>query len=58
MHNTIHLSGYFELLKGREIIIKNNVELQGHIDGEPVLFNSDLNISIHRNSLKVIIPAI
>jgi YegS/Rv2252/BmrU family lipid kinase len=58
MHNTIHLSRYFELLKGREIIIKNNVELQGHIDGEPVLFNSDLNISIHRDSLKVIIPAI
>ena len=56
MHNTIHLSKYFELFKGKEIIIKNNVDLPGHIDGEPVHFNSDLNISIHRDSLKVIVP--
>ena len=56
MHNTIHLSKYFELFKGKEIIIKNNVDLPGHIDGEPVHFNSDLNISIHRDSLKVVVP--
>lgn len=57
MHNTIHLSRFFELLKGKEITVKNNIELQGHIDGEPVLFNSDLNIRIFRNSMKVIVPS-
>ena len=57
MNNTIHLSKYFSSLRGKKIVVKNSNTLQGHIDGEPVLFNSDLSININPLSLKVIVPA-
>ncbi len=57
MNNTIHRSKFFSSLSGKKIVVKNSNTLQGHIDGEPVLFNSDLFININPLSLKVIVPA-
>lgn len=55
MNNSIHRSGYFNALRGRQILVKNNEILNAHIDGEPVQFNSDLSIKIHALSLKVVV---
>jgi len=56
MNNLIFKSKYFSMMKGKNIVLKNNRELKGHIDGEPVLFNSDIHIKIFPASLNVIIP--
>jgi diacylglycerol kinase (ATP) len=55
MKNTIHHSRYFESMRGKTIRVKNNNQLQGHIDGEPVMFTSDLAINIHPLSINVIV---
>ena len=58
MNNTIYKSSYFNSLRGKNITVINKKIMQGHIDGEPVLFESDLNIKINPLSLKVIVPDI
>ncbi len=55
-HNSIHKSKFFSMVKGKNIVLKNNHELKMHVDGEPVLFNSDIHIKIIPESLNVIIP--
>ncbi|MEO8086398.1 MAG: diacylglycerol kinase family protein [Bacteroidota bacterium] len=56
MNNIIHQSRYFDMAKGKSIIVKNQGELQGHIDGEPVTFHGDLNIQIAPSSLTMVVP--
>ena len=58
MNNIIHRSHYFESMTGKNIILKNNSILQGHIDGEPVNFEGDLHIKIIPLSLRVIVPSV
>jgi len=56
MNNSIHESKFFSMMRGKNIVLKNNFELQGHIDGEPVIFNNDLHVNIVPKSLNVIVP--
>jgi YegS/Rv2252/BmrU family lipid kinase len=56
MRKSIDHSKYFQSLRGKEILLKNNEKLNGHIDGESVIFESDLKISILPQSIKVIVP--
>lgn len=56
MNNIIHQSRFFEMDKGKAVIVKNNGSLQGHIDGEPVIFQKDLRIQVVPDSLSVIVP--
>lgn len=56
MNSSLHKSGYFTTKQAEEVIIKNNVELQGHIDGEPVTFATDLHIKVVPLSLNVLVP--
>ncbi len=56
MNETIHKSRFFNMKRAKEIIVKNNTELQGHIDGEPVTFATDLQIKIVPSSLNVLVP--
>jgi diacylglycerol kinase (ATP) len=56
MHNTIHLSKFFEMMQGRNILVRNQGKLQGHIDGEPVTFSGDIHVKIMPMTLKVIVP--
>lgn len=56
MHNTIHESRFFEMTRGASITVINKGSLQGHIDGEPVTFEGDLNMRIVPSSLRVIVP--
>ena len=58
MNNAIQGSRFFESLKGKEMIVKNNGSMLGHIDGEPVIFNTDLKININPLSIKIIVPVI
>ena len=57
MHNSIHRSKFFSMMSGKNIALKNNSVLKGHIDGEPVTFDTDLHIKIRPESLNVIVPA-
>jgi diacylglycerol kinase (ATP) len=56
MHNAIHKSRYFSMKRAKEVTIKNNTEMQVHIDGEPITFATDLHISIVPLSLNVLVP--
>jgi diacylglycerol kinase (ATP) len=56
MNNLIYRSKYFSMMTGKDIVLKNTGELKGHVDGEPLLFNSDIHIKIIPLSLNVIIP--
>jgi diacylglycerol kinase (ATP) len=56
MHNSIHLSRFFEMMKGKDINVRNSRKLQGHIDGEPVTFTGDIHVRIKPMSLTVIVP--
>lgn len=57
MNNLLHRSKYFEGMKGKDILVKNSNNLKGHIDGEPVSFQSDIKIRIQPLSLNVVIPS-
>jgi len=56
MNNSIHLSRFFQMMKAREITVRNQSILYGHIDGEPVTFNSDILVKVLPMSLNVIVP--
>lgn len=56
LHNSIHNSKYFSGYKAKEIIIKNPTTMEGHIDGEPVLFDGDIKIKILPQSISVAVP--
>ncbi len=56
MNNSIQNSKFFSRMSGKNIVLKNNAVLKGHIDGEPVTFNSDLHVKILPKSLNVIVP--
>jgi diacylglycerol kinase family enzyme len=57
MNNSLHRSGYFTGWRSRDVLIQNDTLLPGHIDGEPVEFNSDIKIEIRPLSLSVIVPS-
>lgn len=54
--NSLKDSKYYHGFQGKKVVVKNNAVLEGHIDGEPVIFNNDLEIKIIPLSLKVIVP--
>ncbi len=56
LHNNIHNSKYFTGYKAKEITIKNPNTLEGHIDGEPVLFDGDIKIKMLAQSISVVVP--
>ncbi|MBP6334760.1 MAG: diacylglycerol kinase family lipid kinase [Bacteroidia bacterium] len=55
MNNILHHSKYFEGLRGKQMIVKNEGLLKGHIDGEPLVFTSDIRIGINPLSMNVLV---
>ena len=55
MNNAIHQSKYFDRLNGTEIIIENESLLKAHIDGEPIILEGKIFITIQPLSLKVVV---
>ncbi len=51
---TIHKSKYYQLIKTEKLEIINSDTLHAHIDGDPFVFNSNVEISVLHNSLSVI----
>ncbi len=49
-------SKYYQIIKASELEIINNKNLKAHIDGDPIIFDSNIKISIIPESLNVIIP--
>lgn len=54
--NKIESSGYLEIIKAKEIILKRNKNKSINLDGEPVKVGNDLLIKVHPASLKMITP--
>lgn len=52
---TLNHSRYFETLPFKEITIQHP-NLQAHLDGEPVIFENEIKVTIHPKSLKVLVP--
>ncbi len=49
-------SKYYRVIKTPNLKIHNNKRLKAHIDGNPVIFNSDIFLKIIPLSLKIIVP--
>jgi len=49
-------SKYYQIKKASKVEIINNNELNAHIDGDPITFNSNVEIKIIPESLNVVIP--
>jgi diacylglycerol kinase (ATP) len=49
-------SKYYQVIKTKSAEIKNTKSLLAHIDGDPIIFNSDISININPLSLKILIP--
>lgn len=52
---TLHKSSYLEIIKTKEIIVKQQGVI-AHIDGEPIEIGNELKIKVNPLSLKVIVP--
>ena len=55
MNNTIHRSRFFDRLSAGEIVVRNEGLIKGHIDGEPIELDGDIEIKMNPLSLKVVI---
>ncbi len=53
---SINKSKYLEIIRGKEIVIKQENPIITHLDGEPFEFENELNIKINPASLNLIIP--
>jgi diacylglycerol kinase (ATP) len=49
-------SEYYQVIKTPSLKILNDRELKAHVDGDPVIFSSDIDIEIIPLSLQIIVP--
>ena len=52
---TIHKSSYLEIIKTKEVILKQSGTI-AHIDGEPIEIGNTISIKVNPLSLRVIVP--
>lgn len=55
--NSIHKSKYLEIYRKENITIHNSQVIPGHVDGEPVTFNKNLDIEVIPKAIEVITPS-
>jgi YegS/Rv2252/BmrU family lipid kinase len=56
LNNSLNGSKYYKGFRGKNVVVKNAGTMEGHIDGEPVIFDGDLDIRIVPLSLKIVVP--
>lgn len=56
-HNTLHKSRFYDMIRGKEIMVRNDGTMKGHIDGEPVVLTGDFKVKLHSGSMKFVVPA-
>lgn len=54
MNNSIHKSRFFDRMSAREITVRNETIVKGHIDGEPIELEGDIEIRIRPLSLNIV----
>ncbi|MBK9412994.1 MAG: diacylglycerol kinase family lipid kinase [Bacteroidetes bacterium] len=54
MNNSIHNSRFFDRLNAKEILVRNETIVKGHIDGEPVELEGDIEIKVKPLSLNIV----
>lgn len=54
--NKLVNSGYLEVIKAKEVVLKRNRNKTINLDGEPVKLGKDLVIKVNHKSLKMIVP--
>ena len=55
-HKKIHHSKYLELIKAREVVVKQNKNRHINIDGEAMKLGKKIRVKINPASLKIIVP--
>lgn len=55
MNNQLQGSRFFETMQAQQILVQNKGLLKGHIDGEPVVFEEDVKVTINPLSLHVLV---
>lgn len=53
-NRSAHQSDYVEIIRGQNILIEREENGPVHVDGEPILLEKDLMITVKPNSLKII----
>ncbi len=56
LDQSIDKNKYDEIIRARKIHIRHESPLLGHVDGEPLILGSDVDISVLPLSLKVVVP--
>lgn len=54
-HGTLDSSSHFETYPFKEIVIRHP-RMQAHIDGEPILFENEIKVTVEPKSLKILVP--
>lgn len=52
-NKTLHKNRFYSLRKGKQLVIKNEGEIEIHYDGEPMLVQGDIKVDIQPLSLNV-----
>lgn len=51
---TMHNSKFMEIIQSGNILVKTKQPVPAHIDGEPLCYNTEFNVKIYPNALKII----
>jgi len=54
MNKTIHKSQHMEIIRTNKVVIDTNHPIVCHIDGDPVVFDTEINVEVIPASLKII----
>ncbi len=52
-NKTLHTNRFYSLRKGKQIVIKNEGQVEVHYDGEPMLVQGNIKVQMHPLSLNV-----
>lgn len=52
----IHKSKYVDIHRSDKALIRNTEKIYGHIDGEPIELEQDINLAVQNKSVKIIVP--
>ena len=56
LYQNIDQNRYDVVIKTREVKITSQKPILGHVDGEPISFEDEVNVKINPSSLKVVVP--
>ncbi len=55
-NKSLSKSSYYDSFKTKELKLVSNIDLLGHIDGEPVKLGKEVLLTVYNRNLKVLVP--